>query len=323
MNSFNKKVYILVAVILLLVFAAAVLFVKLYGTHGKNDDGIFAQKPTLKSEMPTADNGEKESVPFNKNEDSAVVSESKENSEKHADKKQTLIEIAEQSMGNVQGKCQWGFSLFSEGVSYTAASYAAPSASVIKVFIMEYAFSLIEKGELSQESSIEGRSVNSLLYDMITWSDNTATNIFIDYFGMDKMNAFFSEKGYADTRLERKMLDTAAQSEGRENYTSVNDTMHFLTKLYENRGVKPYSDMLEIMKKQQVSTKIRRRFKSGITIANKTGELSNVENDIGIIFGENGDMAVSFMCSSLSDTASARNAISLAAYELACETVFK
>lgn len=226
-------------------------------------------------------------------------------------------------MDTINGDCQWGFYLFGDDTGYSTESYAVPSASIIKVFIMEYAFSLTEKGELSLADNIQGTPLETLIYNMITVSDNDATNILISEFGMDNLNSYFKENGYIDTVVQRKMLDTAAQNAGLDNYTSLNDVMSFLKKLYAGKDSGIRADMLEIMKNQQVSTKIRRNFGSGTVIANKTGELSNVDNDIGIIFGENGDMAVAFLCSNLTDTASAKNAIANAAYDLAADTIME
>lgn len=219
-------------------------------------------------------------------------------------------------MDNVNGECQWGYTIFSTDETYHTESKAVPSASVIKVFIMEYAFEQIEDGKLSLTDKLASGTVSGLIEAMITRSDNSATNVLIDYFGMDEMNLFFAKQGYGDTRVQRKMLDTKAQSEGRDNYTSVQDVMLFLNKLYKEKEQEPYASMLKIMKRQQVKTKIPLLFPGDVIIANKTGELSNVENDIGIIFGDKGDYAVAFLCSGLADTHTARNAISNAAYTL-------
>lgn len=146
------------------------------------------------------------------------------------------------------------------------------SASVIKVFIMEY---LYDNGRIGE--TVEGQSVQNLIGQMITVSDNNATNTLIDHVGIETLNNYFSEKGYSSTKLQRKMLE-----QGGENYTSLQDAMKFLKKLYENQGNSNYSAMLEIMKRQQIKTKIPSQL--DVPIANKTGELATVENDIGIVF---------------------------------------
>lgn len=157
------------------------------------------------------------------------------------------------------------------------------SASVIKVFIMEYIFT--KQFDLS--SIISGETLENLAYRMITVSDNEATNILIDYLGMENLNAYFLEKGYSNTKLERKMLDTTAQDQGLENYTSLEDTMKFLKNIYAQKDSYPYSKMLNIMLNQQIKTKIPSKLNGSVSVANKTGELVGVENDIGIVFASN------------------------------------
>ena len=181
---------------------------------------------------------------------------------------------------------------------------------------MEYAYEQIEIGNLSNESVINGESLDNLINKMITVSDNVAANKLIDYFGMDKMNDFFKLKGYGDTLLERKMLDNEAVKNGKNNYTSIKDVMSFLDKVYEGKDRFPYSEMLDVMKKQKIDTKIRKKFPSDVIIANKTGELSDVENDVGIIFGEKCDFAIAFLTQDVTNSTVARNSISEAAYEL-------
>lgn len=224
-------------------------------------------------------------------------------------------DIIEQYMKDVPGDVQWGYKLFSANEEDMTESKAVPSASVIKVFIMEYAFDQIGKGELKLTDELSGGTVESLVRAMITRSDNDATNTLIETFGMEKMNQFIQKQGYQDTKIQRKMLDTEAQKEGRDNFTSVKDVMKFLDKLYQNRDQEHYRSMMEIMTAQEVRTKIPLKFPPDVVIANKTGELSNVENDIGILFGQKGDYAIAFLCSDLADTAMARNAISEAAYQ--------
>ncbi len=232
------------------------------------------------------------------------------------DRERTYRDVVEQYIKDIPGDYQWGYIVFDGGEEYVSKAQSVPSASVIKVFIMEYAFDQAEKGALKMTDKLSGQTIETLIHAMITRSDNDATNTLIEKFGMENMNQFFLEQGYMHTEIQRKMLDTKAQKEGKDNVTSIRDVMMFLDRMYRKQKDEPrYSSMLEIMKQQEVRTKIPLRFPSDVVIANKTGELSNVENDMGILFGEKGDYAIAFLCSNLTDTASARNAIADAAYQ--------
>ncbi|REC32993.1 serine hydrolase [Enterococcus pseudoavium] len=182
----------------------------------------------------------------------------------------------------------YGVYYFKSGQEFSSHNSAPTvSASVIKVFIMEYAFS---QGNLNQQ--VQGKTIHDWVIPMIQQSDNEATNVLIEYFGMAPLNQFFQAQGYLDTHLERKMLDTVARSSGKENYTSLNDCMAFLKKLYLKQENYPQSAMLDIMKGQTIRTKIPSKLPSEIVVANKTGELDNAENDIGLVLTEENPFAI-------------------------------
>lgn len=201
------------------------------------------------------------------------------------------------------GKVAYGIYYFDDK-KYLSNNNNEPmiSASMIKVFIMEY---LYDKGRI--DGTVGGQTVQSLIDRMITLSDNEATNILIDHVGMDALNQFFSEKGYSNTKLQRKML-----SQGNENYTSLQNCIKFLRKLYENQGNPQYSSMLEIKKRQQVKTKIPSKL--NVPIANKTGELATVENDIGIVLSDK-PFVIVVLTNDVSNSQTVRNGIGSLAKE--------
>lgn len=165
-------------------------------------------------------------------------------------------------------------------------SVATPAASVIKLFIMDYIYHLVAKESITMEVSIEGESLDALTKRMIQLSDNQATNVLINYFSMDTLNAYFQKSGYSDTQLQRLMLDETARSQGLENYTSLDDCVSYLKKLYEHKDQLVNQAMLTILKGQTIQTKIPSQLPETIEVANKTGELDTVENDVGIVFAK-------------------------------------
>ncbi len=200
--------------------------------------------------------------------------------------------ILKEQFQNFGGKCSYSLHLYGRGEVAAESSVQMKAASVIKLFIMDYAYHLMDQGTLTPETVIGGQKVSSLIESMITVSDNTATNILIDHFTMEKINAYIKDSGYMGTVLARRMLDTAAASRGEENYTTAEDVMAFLNKLYTNKDSYPQSEMLSVMKRQQVATKLRRDMPVGIEMASKTGELSDTENDVAIVFTPKGDYAI-------------------------------
>ena len=69
--------------------------------------------------------------------------------------------------------------------------------------------------------------------------------------------------------------------------------------------------MYALLKQQQRTNKIPAAMPAGVHVANKTGELSNVENDAGIIYdtAKGKDLVICFMSQNLNDTAAAQNTI--------------
>lgn len=205
-------------------------------------------------------------------------------------------------------------------------SHRMRSASMIKVFILAAAMEKAHNGELSLEESVVLNSsdktggsgilsgypsgsrltLRELLKLMITESDNTAANIIIGKIGMAEINEYIRRSNYADTVLQRKMMDTATAAAGRENYTSVNDLGRFFTKLYHHSCVSREHDetMLGFLKEQK-DTDCFPAALPGLTIAHKTGALPGVYDDGGIIYNGSHDAVLVIMTENCSSEFSA------------------
>ena len=181
-----------------------------------------------------------------------------------------------------------------------------PSASIIKIAIMSELFNKINEGvyrlddviEIKEEMKTGGDGIlKELDYGhrftlieictlMIIVSDNMATNILIDLLSMDKINSCITKLGMKKTRLQRKMMDSLAVKEGRNNFTSAEDFSLVLELIYRGENANEvYSNiMLNILKKQQVRGRLDLYLPEGVLIAHKTGDLDNLEHDGGIVF---------------------------------------
>ena len=183
------------------------------------------------------------------------------------------------------------------------------SASLIKVFIMAEAMTRVKNGAMALDTEIrvtEGDVVDfsvllfmkpryytleELLNLMIVYSDNTATNVLIDYLGMEDINIRIRELGFEKSILQRKMMDFASARAGKENYTTPGEMAEFLQRLYDcNLLGEGFDDiMLKIMKGQADETMMRDHMPDEIPIARKSGELDCLDHDIAIVFGEKTD----------------------------------
>ena len=192
--------------------------------------------------------------------------------------------------------------------SFVYNSKPMRSASMIKVFILATMMEKIQNGEASLDEPIilkssdkvggagilagypsgSELSLGEVARLMITESDNTATNILIDRFGMSEINNYISRNGYGDTVLRRKMMDMDAIYAGRENFSSVTDLGNIFVKIYNHNCVNENLDeiMIEYLK-GQTDTDCFPSALPGKVIAHKTGALVGLYDDGGIIY--NGD----------------------------------
>ena len=70
---------------------------------------------------------------------------------------------------------------------------------------------------------------------MIILSDNTATNLLIDYLGIEKINNEIRRLGMQKTALQRKMMDAEAKARGLDNFTSAQDVHVILAAILDSR----------------------------------------------------------------------------------------
>ncbi len=184
-----------------------------------------------------------------------------------------------------------------------------PSASIIKIPIMIEALSKMDDLQIPLLSKIKIKDSDKVDFsiiteqnltqctflELITWmiidSDNTATNVLIDLLGMDKINERINSLGMKDTKLQRKMMDFEAIKEGKNNSTSLKDMLVVMEGLYRGKIInKEVSKRaIDIMKNQRDNSMLKRYITENVVVANKTGELDNLNNDVGIFYTKKAD----------------------------------
>lgn len=194
------------------------------------------------------------------------------------------------------------------------------SASLIKLFVMGNVFSELERGTVLPEQ------VTTRLHQMITVSDNEATNELVGILGggtytdmegeafqkgMEQVNSYSQSLGFSDTELQRDLKNSRSKLIVQQNYTSVVDCGKFLSALYRKELVSEEADtqMMELLKQQTRTGKIPQGLPEGTVCANKTGELSTAENDAAVVFSPGGDYVFCVISNNVSDTAAAREHI--------------
>lgn len=195
-----------------------------------------------------------------------------------------------------------------DGEAVVAPDERRVAASIIKLSILACALDAAAAGELSLDEqiavtqrdivggsgNIQARgvgvsySVDELLCAMIAQSDNVAANLIINRLGMDAVNGMCAALGLTQTALARLMMDTDAQAQGRENYTSARDAAIVLQHLAAGTIATP--ELCERARGYLLAQEDARGIVEGVpgdvSVAHKTGSLANAQHDAAIVYAE-------------------------------------
>ncbi len=129
-------------------------------------------------------------------------------------------------------------------------------------------------------------TVNELVNKMITVSSNLATNILIDHYGAANVQSLIDSLGTTKMRVLRGVEDGKAFDKGWSNTCTASDLVVLLRRLAERRVVDPRSDaeMLDILLSQEFRNMIPSGLPPGISVAHKTGQITNNNHDAAILF---------------------------------------
>ena len=229
----------------------------------------------------------------------------------------SIENIAKDYLGDNIKYFSIGFKDIGSGDAITINNKIFNSASVIKIYIMAEVYNQVEKGIIDIDEKItvtnsmkvagsgviankkgsHTYSIEELIEYMIIDSDNTAANALTDMVGMDNINSFISSKKFSNTSLNRKMMDVDMINAGVVNDTCVIDLIKTFELLEEGNFINEDHDkkMLTVMKKQKMRSKIPGDLPRTIEVANKSGELENIENDAGIVYTDKGAYALAIL----------------------------
>lgn len=193
------------------------------------------------------------------------------------------------------------------------------AASTIKVPILIGVFGAIHRGELRPYSRLHvrnlfhsvvdgvpfkvdyGRDANSevhrsigktmlirdLARHMIATSSNLATNLLLDYLGVDRVRAELDELGIAEgIDLRRGVEDERAYAEGINNRVTARGLTNLLRAVSEERVFTPElsRQITEILHEQEFKGGIPAQLPREARVAHKTGEISTIAHDAGIVY---------------------------------------
>ena len=195
------------------------------------------------------------------------------------------------------------------------------TASTIKVAVMIEAWSRVAEGKakwtdelvLTKAARYAGSGILPEMFDglrlslqdcvrlMMLLSDNTATNMVLDYLGTDSVNERMNSLGFKQTRLMRRVGGGGTTKEGKlpENVpfglgaTTPHEMVDILEKLDRGQIISAAAskEMIDLMKREQARYAIGRDTPE-TTVATKYGALDALRSCVGIVYSKQGKIAM-------------------------------
>jgi beta-lactamase class A len=209
----------------------------------------------------------------------------------------------------------------------TGATYSlkgderVPTASTIKIAVMIEAFARVAEGRakwtdelvLTKAARYGGSGVLPELADglrltlrdcvnlMMVVSDNTATNMVLDYLTTDAVNTRMSTLGFKDTRIMRRIGGGGESKEGKEpdnkrfglGATTPHEMVQILEKLEAGEIVNKTAakEMIDLMKREQGRYAIGRAIWE-VPMASKYGALDSLRSCVAVVYTKRGRIAM-------------------------------
>src|SRR4051812_46711433 len=132
-----------------------------------------------------------------------------------------------------------------------------------------------------------GRTVriSALAENMIVWSSNLATNLLLDFVGVERAMSYLQEAGVTGVYLRRGVEDARAHEQGFNNETTADGMVQLFGVLrgdFLSQAMR--GEIILILLGQKFTSMIPAGLPAHATVAHKTGEISTVCHDAGIVY---------------------------------------
>ena len=130
------------------------------------------------------------------------------------------------------------------------------------------------------------RKLSDLVYDMIIVSSNLATNLVIELVRPEQVTKTMRDLGAEHTEVLRGVEDQKAFDKGLNNMTTAEDMGTIFKRIAEGDAVSPQASeaMTRILLDQKFNEIIPARLPADVKVAHKTGSITGVHHDCGIVF---------------------------------------
>ncbi|MGJ5641352.1 serine hydrolase [Formosa sp. S-31] len=137
-------------------------------------------------------------------------------------------------------------------------------------------------------------AIKDLLYSMITVSSNLATNTLIERVDAKNVTATMRALGAENIQVLRGVEDQKAYDLGLSNTTTARDLLIIFKAIATEQAgsAADCQNMISILKGQQFNDIIPYELPEDVEVAHKTGSISGVHHDAGIVYLPNGQSYV-------------------------------
>ena len=194
-------------------------------------------------------------------------------------------------------------------------------ASTIKVAILLAVYGEIDRGRLVPQSRVHVRNrflsaydgspfrvladrdadsevhaaigktmrISELALHMIATSSNLATNLLLDLIGLETVQRTIDRFALTGIDVRRGVEDEKAYEHGIVNRVTANGLVALLRLIAEERAYSPElsREMLDILHQQEFKKGIPARLPRDVRVAHKTGDISTVAHDAGVVYAPN------------------------------------
>ncbi len=206
------------------------------------------------------------------------------------------------------------------------------AASVIKIPIMMAAYEAHHQGDFSMEDELTLRAEDIVggagvlqhmtpgtkltIYDVITLmiiqSDNMATNMIIDLVGKEQIQQTMRDIGLKNSTFYNKLMTVPVEREG-VNLITAADMNQMMKVIAKGNYTSVYAceHMIKVMKRQQHTERLPARLprqtssiigaESDWSIAHKTGSVTGVVHDVGILYVEDQSVLATVLSKDVDD----------------------
>lgn len=211
-----------------------------------------------------------------------------------------------------------------------------PTASLIKFPVLIELYRQAEQGNVSLDKPITIKetdkvpgsgiltqhfnadavlSLHTIARLMITYSDNTATNLVLDQIGIGSVAKTMNDMGFPETQIHSKVFrrDTSVAIDRSQKYglgsTTAKDMVGLLEKLHRKTLLSPQScdAILAHLVTCDDKSKLARHLPAGVKFYHKTGAVNECRTDAGLFQTPKGMIAIAVLTNNNKDSSWADN----------------